>query len=150
MKKLVPLTLLAVALGSAALAHEGHDHATGVVKERMITMTSLGEHLLTISKRLRANKELDKIAEDARVIQRLAGTIAKQFPPGSTQSPTAARPAIWQEWATFESNAKKLEAEADKLVTTDVGDRDGLRAQFRAVAYACDGCHETFRVPNKK
>jgi cytochrome c556 len=150
MKKLIPLTIVAAALASAAFAHEGHDHATGVVKERMITMTSLGEHLLVISKRLRANKDLDKIADDARAIHDLAGTIAKQFPPGSTQFPTAAKPAIWQDWATFESNAKKLEAESGKLVTTNVGDRDGLREQFRAVAYACDGCHETFRVPSKK
>jgi cytochrome c556 len=150
MKTLVPLTILAVILASASFAHEGHDHATGVVKERMITMTSLGERLLAISKRLRANKDLDKIAGDAHVIHELAATISKQFPPGSTQFPTAAKPAVWQDWATFENNAKKLEKEAEKLMNTNVSDRDGIRAQFRAVAFACDGCHETFRVPKQK
>ena len=150
MKKLASLAVFATILVSTAVAHEGHDHATGVVKERMITMTSLGQRLLTISKRLRANKDLDKIADDAHAIHELAVTIPKQFPPGSTQFPTAAKPAVWQEWATFESNVKKLEAEAEKLMNTKVSDGEALRTQFRAVAFACDGCHETFRVPKNK
>jgi cytochrome c556 len=135
------------AIASAAFAHEGHDHATGVVRERMIAMTSMGQSLLAISKRLRANKELDKIADDARVIHELAGNLPKQFPPGSTQYPTAAKPAIWQDWATFEGHAKKLEAETGKLMNLKVGDGSELRAQFRAIAQACDGCHETYRRP---
>lgn len=147
MKKLVGLAVIATVLASVALAHEGHDHATGVVKERMITMTSLGQRLLAISKRLRADKELGKIADDAHVIHELAATITKQFPPGSTQFPTAAKPAVWQDWTTFESNAKKLEVEAEKLMNVKAGDGEALRTQFRAVAFACDGCHETFRQP---
>jgi cytochrome c556 len=150
MKKLVPLTILAIIVAAAAFAHEGHDHATGVVKERMITMTSLGERLLAISKRLRANKDLDKIAGDAHVIHEFAAKISKQFPPGSTQYPTAAKPAVWQDWATFENNAKALETEAEKLMNVKASDGAALRAQFRVVAHACDGCHETFRVPKEK
>jgi len=150
MKKLISLAVFTAVLASAALAHEGHDHATGVVKERMITMTSLGQRLLAISKRLRANKELEKITDDAHVIHELAATITKQFPPGSTQFPTAAKPAVWQDWATFESNAKKLDLEAEKLMNVKAGDGEALRAQFRAVAFACDGCHETFRTPKEK
>ena len=150
MKKSFSLAILATILASAALAHEGHDHATGIVKERMITMTSLGERLLAISKRLRANKDLDKIAGDAHVIHELAAKISKQFPPGSTQFPTAAKPAVWQDWATFEGQAKKLEAEAEKLMNVKSNDGAALRAQFRVVAQACDGCHEIFRTSKEK
>ena len=150
MKNLISDVAVGIALASAAFAHEGHDHATGVVKERMITMTSMGQSLLAISKRLRANKELDKIAGDAHVIHELAGKLTKQFPPGSTQYPTAAKPAIWQDWASFERQAKKLEAEAEKLMNVKAGDGIALRAQFRVVAQACDGCHETFRTPKEK
>ena len=150
MKKLASITVLAAILASVALAHEEHEHATGFVKERMITMTSMGQRLLAISKRLRANKDLEKVADDAHAIHELAAKIPKQFPPGSTQFPTAAKLAVWQEWATFESNAKKLEVEAEKLMNAKVNDGEALRAQFRAVAFACDGCHETFRVPGKK
>jgi cytochrome c556 len=145
--KILIIVVAGIALASAAFAHEGHDHATGVVKERMITMTSMGQSLLAISKRLRANKELDKIAADAHVIHELAAKISKQFPPGSTQFPTAAKPAVWQNWAAFANNAKTLETETEKLMNVKASDGAALRTQFRVVAQACDGCHETFRTP---
>jgi cytochrome c556 len=146
MRNLAILTVLAAVLASAAMAHEGHEHATGVVKERMILMTTLGERLLAISRHLRANKDLETIAGDAHVIHDLAAKIPNQFPPGSTQAPTAAKPVVWQEWPTFANNAKKLEAEAEKLMNAKTSDGEALRAQFRVVAYACDGCHETYRM----
>jgi cytochrome c556 len=147
MTKLTFISVVGISLSCAALAHEGHEHATGVVRERMEKMTDMGKRLLAISKRLRANKELDRITADARAIHELAGKITAQFPPGSTQSPTAAKPVVWQQWDDFGEKARKLQGEAEKLSTTSPSDGDALRKQFRAVAYACDGCHETYRVP---
>jgi cytochrome c556 len=147
MTKLALISAIGIALSSAALAHEGHEHATGVVRERMERMTDMGKRLLAISKRLRVNKELDRIGPDARAIHELAAKITAEFPPGSTQFQTAAKPVIWQQWNDFTEKAKKLEAEVARLSTISSSDGDGLRAQFRAVAYACDGCHETYRVP---
>ena len=46
MNKLVPISILAAAVVSVALAHEGHEHATGVVRERMELMTSMGQRML--------------------------------------------------------------------------------------------------------
>ena len=151
MNKLSLIAVLAIALsGTVAFAHKGHEHATGVVRERMELMTDMGERLLAISKRLRANKELDRIAADARAIKDASEKIASQFPPGSTQAPTAAKPVVWQQWDDFSEKARKLRAEAEKLSTTSASDGDALRSQFRAVAFACDGCHETYRVPKQK
>jgi len=147
MTKLAFVSVALVSLCYVALAHEGHEHATGVVRDRMELMTDMGKRLLAISKRLRANKELDRIAPDARAIRDASGKITSQFPPGSTQSPTAAKPVVWQQWDDFGEKAKKLQTEAEKLSTTSPSDGDALRKQFRAVAYACDGCHETYRVP---
>ena len=146
MKIFLIILSLAVTFASLALAHEGHDHATGVVKERMVLMTTMGERLLAISKRLRANKDLGKIPDDARAIHQLAQKITRQFPAGSTQFPTAAKPLIWQQLADFNGKAKALEVESEKLINTDATDGPALRAQFRAVAFACDGCHEPYRV----
>ena len=141
------IVAIGIVVSNAALAHEGHEHATGVVRERMELMTDMGKRLLAISKRLRANKELDSVLPDARAIKDASGKITAQFPPGSTQSPTAAKPVVWQQWDDFNEKAKKLQMEAEKLSTTNPSDGDALRKQFRAVAYACDGCHETYRVP---
>ena len=147
MNKLIPISIVAAAIVSAALAHEGHEHATGVVRERMELMTDMGKRSLTISKRLRANKDFDRIGPDARAIEQLAGRITSQFPPGSTQSPTAAKPVVWQQWDDFTEKAKKLQAEAEKLSKINLSDASALRSQFRVVGYACDSCHETYRVP---
>jgi cytochrome c556 len=149
MRKTGILTI-AVLLSFAAFAHEGHEHATGVVRERMELMTDMGQRLLAISKRLRANKDLDDIPADAHAMRDLAGRIISQFPPGSTQFPTAAKPAIWQQWDDFTEKAKKLQTEIERLSTTSLADGDALRTQFRTVAFACDGCHETYRVPKGK
>lgn len=116
MRNLSILSAIGIALSCAAFAHEGHEHATGVVRERMELMTDMGQRLLAISKRLRANKDLDRIAPDARAIQQLAGKITAEFPPGSTQFPTAAKPMIWQQWDDFTEKAKKLETEVAKII----------------------------------
>ncbi|HEY7230369.1 MAG TPA: cytochrome c [Pseudolabrys sp.] len=149
MKKLIAVSLGVVALVSAAFSHEGHEHATGVVRERMELMTDMGKRLLAISKRLRANKELDRILPDARAIKNASDKITSQFPPGSTQSPTAAKPAVWQQWDDFNEKAKKLQTEAEKLATMNPSDGDALRKQFRVVGFACDACHEQYRIPKE-
>jgi cytochrome c556 len=149
MKKYILIAALAAATASAGLAHEGHEHATGVVRERMELMTDMGHRLVAMSKRLRANQELDRIPKDARAINELAGKIAPEFPPGSTQFPTAAKAAIWKNWADFSEKAKTLEAEAAKLAATSASDGKALRAQFLAVAFACDGCHDKYRASKR-
>ena len=151
MRKLSLIAAMTIALSwTAAFAHKGHEHATGVVRERMELMTDMGDRLLAISKRLRANKELNRIAPDARAIKDASEKIVSQFPSGSTEFPTAAKPVVWQQWDDFAEKAKKLQVEAEKLSTTSPSDGDALRSQFRAVAFACDGCHETYRVPKEK
>ena len=149
MTKRTVFIALAIAATSTALAHEGHEHATGVVRERMILMEKLGDRLLVITKRIRANKELDKVTEDAKAIEQLAAQVTAKFPPGSTQAPTATKPNVWRNWPDFETKAKKLEAEAAKLTQTSTSDAAALRAQFRAVAFSCDGCHESYRLTKR-
>ena len=46
MNKLIPISILAAAIVSVAFAHEGHEHATGVVRERMELMTGMGQRML--------------------------------------------------------------------------------------------------------
>ena len=132
-------------LALAARAHEGHEHATGLVKDRMESMTDMDRRLKAITRRVKANKDLSAVAGDAHVIHELADKLVSQFPPGSTQHPTAAKPAIWQDWQDFENKAKALETEAGKLMNTNGRDVAAIAAQSRALAQACDNCHEIYR-----
>ena len=101
---------------------------------------------MATSKRLRANKDLESVTSDARAIHELASKVTALFPPGSTQAPTAAKPAVWQAWDDFTAKASNLEKASEKLMKTNTKDGDALRAQFRAVGFACDACHEKYRV----
>jgi cytochrome c556 len=60
---------------------------------------------------------------------------------------TDALPAIWAQRTTFDGHAKKLIAEADKLVAVaGSGNAAAVGAQFKAVGGTCGGCHKQFRA----
>jgi cytochrome c556 len=94
---LLCLTLLLASL----LPLSAHDHATGVIKERMEMMQQLGKHLKSIRERIDAKRDLGSIKADAEAIAAHAPHVVHLFPKGSTQKPTEARAAIWQNWADF-------------------------------------------------
>jgi len=124
-------------------AHEG---ASGVVKERMDAMKSMGKAVKAMSERAKSGRDLTAIRPDAQAIRRLAANIAALFPAGSTQHPTQAKAAIWQNWADFESRAKATESESEKLASIDARDAKAISAQLRALSQACSGCHERYRA----
>ena len=102
-------------LTAAAFAHSG---ATGVVKQRMEAMKSMGEAV----KRIRPMMA-GEAAPDAAAIRRAARTIAaesgnamlEKFPQGSMDDPTEALPRIWEEWGRFVAIADQLELAAKGL-----------------------------------
>jgi cytochrome c556 len=139
------LTIAASCLPSAA-----HDHATGVVKERMDMMEVMGKRLKAIRDRVDSKRDLAAIKADAEAIASHAPHVVHLFPPGSTQKPTDARAAIWQNWPDFERKATALEAESRKLMSASPDDLSGLNAQVRAVSQTCRACHETYRSKRRK
>jgi cytochrome c556 len=146
MRATIPTGAILAALMLGVAAHENHDHATGVVKERMIGMETMAKHMKAISERLRDQRDLAGIKADADAIVELASHVLHLFPKGSTQHPTQARAAIWQNWNDFERRARAVEAEGRKLASMSTGDIAALETQRRAVVRACGGCHEKYRV----
>jgi cytochrome c556 len=143
--------LLCLPLLLASLLPLGaHDHATGVIKERMEMMQQLGKHLKSIRERIDAKRDLGSIKADAEAIATHAPHVAHLFPKGSTQKPTEARAAIWQNWADFERKAAALEAVSKKLVNADPNDFDAISAEARGVTQACIACHEKYRSKSRK
>ena len=139
------LTIAASGLPSAA-----HDHATAVVKERMDMMEVMGKRLKAIRDRVDGKRDLAAIKTDAEAIASHAPHVVHLFPPGSTQKPTDARAAIWQNWPDFERKATALEVESKKLISASPDDFTALNAQVRAVSQTCRACHETYRAKRRK
>ena len=141
--------LCALAIAAACLPSAAHDHATGVVKERMEMMEAMGKRMKAIRQLLDGKRDLAAIKTEADAIASSAPHIAHLFPPGSTQRPTDAKATIWKNWADFARIAAALEAESKKLVNVETGDVAALNAQFRAVSDTCGACHEKYRTKNR-
>jgi cytochrome c556 len=136
-------TIVAVVLAGPVAAHE---HATGVVKERMDAMSDMAKHQKAISQRLQNKRDLTAIKADAEAIAAHAPHITHLFPAGSTQKPTQARPAVWQNWSDFENKAKALETASRALAETSASDVQALTAAATALTRTCADCHEKYRA----
>lgn len=139
---------LNVLTAAASWGHERHDHSkvTGVVKQRMETMSEMAKRLKAIGQRIRAKDAAVSISKDAAAIRDLAAAMTPMFPPGSTQAPTEASPKIWTSFSDFENIAKTLALEAGKLADMPGASEQKLAAQLAAVSGTCSGCHEKYRV----
>jgi cytochrome c556 len=151
MKKQIFAVAAAATLVVVAVASPGgaHDHATGVVKERMESMEAMGKRLKVIRDRIKAKSDLAAIKADAQAIKELAPHVTHLFPPGSTAAPTQARAAVWQNWPDFEKKAKALETEIAKLVDANPDEAAALASQVRAVSQSCTDCHEKYRTKKR-
>src|SRR6185369_5060356 len=144
------IAFCALAIAAACRPSGAHDHATGVVKERMDMMEVMAKRLKAIRERIDGKRDLAAIKADAEAIASHAPHLVHLFPPGSTQKPTDARATIWQNWNDFERKATALEVESKKLVNTSADDLAVLSAQARAVTEACGACHEKYRTKRRK
>jgi len=102
-------------LSVAAFAHSG---ATGVVKERMDAMKSMGDAIKRIKPMMSGETAYDAAAvrEAARALAAEAGTaITGKFPEGSTEHPSETLSRTWEEWDRFTALAAQLETAAEGL-----------------------------------
>lgn len=98
-----------------AYAHTG---ATGVVKERMDLMKSIGDSMKALTDMMRG-----KQSYDAKRVRELSGRIGEHggekmtelFPEGSLEMPSEALPAIWSDWDRFSALAEQLTSYATAL-----------------------------------
>ena len=129
---------------TAVLAHKG---ATGVVKQRMTAMKSLGDSMKALSLMV-TGKAPFSAAETERIATKIksrAADITRLFPKGSIQGPSEALPNIWTDWDAFTEHAKSLENLAGELeVSADKG-KAASRVVFAKMGKTCSGCHQDFR-----
>lgn len=127
-------------------AHEG---ATGVVKERMDLMISIGKTMKALSAMVRSPVQFDQngLADAAGQLSRKSERMLTLFPEGSMAPLSEASPEIWARPAEFAAIAKALDNEARKLIDVSRnGTREDLAAQFLAIGKTCSDCHKSFRV----
>ena len=142
------LSTAAISLGLASLAAAQQEGAKGVVAVRQATMDANAKHMNAVKAILTEDPQLLKhVAFHAQAIAEAAEYVPEMFPQGSTQPPTAALPAIWEEPDQFKQAAERAHGLAEKLAETSRGgDVPATLAAFAALGKeGCGGCHETFR-----
>jgi len=153
------LCFISIALALTSVkAHEG---ASGIIKQRMETMKSMGDYAKTVGDMFKgkATFDLDTIRIASEEFIRHGQTIPMQFPdtPESREgSMTEALPAIWDDWQRFTSLAEKfttdsrqLKALITTLQTSDMVDNAqtrNVRSAFFKAVKSCSDCHERFRL----
>ncbi|MFM7403711.1 MAG: c-type cytochrome, partial [Erythrobacter sp.] len=129
--------------------------APPIIKEREDNFEGIGDAFKA------ARGELEKDAPDfaliaakATDINARAMKIEGHFPAGTSTADgfkTEALPTIWEKPEAFKAAAQKLVDESAKLATVaGGGDKAAVGAQAMAMGGACKGCHDQFRLDDKK
>ncbi len=126
-KPLIMVTAaMAITLATAgAVAHGG---ATGIVKERMELMKTIGDAMKSLTAMMRGKEtyEVERVRSLARTIGAHGGEkMTALFPDDSLDAPTEAMPTIWTDWERFEGLAGQLSDYATALGAAAVNDRMG-------------------------
>jgi len=107
--------IFASGIAVSAWAHGG---ATGIVKERMDGMSTMGKAVKSLVPMMQGKIPLNpaQIRAAAQAIGQHSGdTLIKKFPKGSGKHPSKAKPAIWQDPQGFSALAKRLQTLAKGL-----------------------------------
>ena len=137
------------ALATGGLAAAADDPANAL-KYRQSVMKAVGAHMGASAAIVKGEvghgaNHVQLHAAAIRDLAKLAPDAFRQKA-GAEAGETAAKPAIWDNWAKFEQLAKALEVEAGKLADVAAkGDKAAIGQQLNALGDACGACHQDFR-----
>jgi cytochrome c556 len=126
-----------------------------VIKERHDNFEAIGDAFKAVRGELdKGSPDFTLIAAKAQDINARAQKIETHFPAGTSTEDgfkTEALPAIWEKPEEFKAAAAKLVDESAKLASlAPGGDKAAVAAQAMAMGGACKGCHDKFRLDDKK
>lgn len=141
--------MLAGVLALSALAASAHEGATGLVKERMDSMSAIAESMKALGGMVKSG-EVDgaqAVALGARVAEE-ARKVPDLFAQEELQPMSEARPEIWQDFADFTAKAEAMSAAAATLAAQAPAtlDRATLGKALGDIGATCKACHEVYRV----
>ena len=148
-KSALGAALIAALLGGGTLAIAAPP-AGAAIAARQANFKKMGAAMKVLKDELGGSADKAKMAGAAKTLAAMARAQIPLFPAGSGAAAgvkTDALPAIWTQRGPFDASAKKLIADADKLVAaTASGNVAAIGAQFKQVGGTCGGCHRQFRA----
>ncbi len=140
---------LSAVMGVAVAFSPVHAHkgATGVVKERMMAMKSMGRQMKELGAMVTGKTpyDADRAREIAAALSEHVKEIPDQFPKDSLDPPTEALPRIWKNWEDFRTKATETLRAAEKLAASAGDGRQSALAAAGALGKSCKSCHSDYR-----
>ena len=126
-----------------------------MLKERHDNFEGIGDSFKAVRGELEKDApDFALIAAKASDINTRAKLIETHFPIGTSRADgfdTEALPSIWEKPEEFKVAAQKLVDESAKLATVAAeSDKAATGAQAMVMGGSCKGCHDQFRLDDKK
>jgi cytochrome c556 len=119
----------------------------GMIEERQAVMRALADDLRGIWNGL-AQGESGSMESGATQIAAQALRVLTLFPPNSFHPPSRARPAIREEFRTFEALAQNLKEAAEALAASVHQEAlAGVRPHLTRLTRSCRQCHRRYIQP---
>ena len=113
-------------------------------------MGEIGKAMKAIGQMIKGEVAFDaeKAKAAALEIYGHASHIPDMFPEGSTEKPSEALPAIWEDWDEFVAISDQMKTDAKALsdIAGNASEASVIKAQFGMVGKSCGSCHEKFRL----
>jgi len=145
MKLSSALTLgVAVAIGTAAVAHQGVENPA--VLTRMNNMTDMGDSVEALVNMVRGTTAFDRALANQALqdLRTQSSEIVPLFRNPEDDPATEALDTIWLEFGDFTNRANRLEMAARELAggIETLGD---VRPALQSIGETCSGCHDVYR-----
>lgn len=144
----------AAAPAATALAPLTGAEATAMMKRRHDNFEKMGDAAKASFKALEASSpDMTVIAKSAATIAGLAPQLPSWFPPGTGREAgkTHAREEVWQQPEEFRArHADFAKAATAYDAAAKSGDVAAVKAAFADLGKSCKGCHDKFRIEEKK
>jgi len=144
---------LALGIAAGALAQVKPEQQ---IKWRQSTMQVLGWNMARVKANIDGSYNKDQVIQAANLIQAVGnGGLGSLFPAGTEKGSgwrdTQVKPEFFTDGDKVREVAGAFNKEANELAkVAATGDAAAVKAQFGKVGQACKGCHDKFRVEEKK
>lgn len=139
-------------VAGATLASAAPPSAAATIGARQANFKKMGAAMKAVKDEVAGGGDKAKMVAAARTLAAMARAQGPLFPAGTGPGAgvkTDALPAIWAQRAAFDASARKLVADADRLVAAAAsGNTAAVGAQFKVVGATCSACHRQFRADN--
>ena len=119
------------------------------IRARQAGYYLMGQQMARINATIKGDLPFDKpsMQISAEALELISRMVADNFPPGSDQGTTKAKPEVWKEAPRFKQLVLASQTETAKLKqAVHGGDLDAIKSAYGATSKSCKACHDAFKA----